>query len=545
MRIEGPSPPRSLASSPLPPPAAEQPALPVDRAEIGQRQAGRLETAEIAKRPAAPRRDWRDEVLYFVMVDRFANGDKTNDQGVDLKDPQKFHGGDWQGVIDHLDDLKNLGVTTVWLSPPVLNDHDFLGMHGYHGYWVQDFYQTDPHFGTLEKLRELVDKAHEKGMRVVLDLIVNHVGYNHPFAKDPARHDWFHHEGNVSVLTNRGLENGALHGLPDLAQENPEVSKYLMDMAKWWVQQTGIDGFRVDAVRHVPRAWLREFADEMHKTFGDDFILVGEAYTPFTKEVASYQKDAHFDSLFDFPAANAIRSAIGFDEKRGLLGAVSDAWKLIGKNPHEAFRLMTHRHADMRSLSSVFAEDKNYPDSSHLATMIDNHDMQRFPVLAGPDARGKTKLALSLLFTMRGIPTMYYGTEDGMGAWDEDNRADKKWGADPQMFDYIRQLTHIRADSPALRRGEQVELRADSDVYAFARVHDKDRMVVALNRSEKERTRKIAVEGKVDLADGTVLEDVRTHSLYKVDDGKLRVDIPPREALILKVRDRALPDDTQ
>lgn len=523
----------------LPPPAVSLP-LPRDATAVAACRDTAPPSPSAAGAPAdamppsaQATRDWRDEVLYFAMVDRFENGDPTNDQGVDRTKPEKFHGGDWQGVVNRLDDLKDQGVTTVWLSCPQLNDHDFLGMAGYHGYWIQDFYRPEPHLGDMAKLRELVDKAHARGMKVILDLVVNHVGYNHPFTTDPTKDDWFHHEGNIRPFSRRGLENGSLHGLPDLAQEDPKVSRYLMDMAKYWVDQTGIDGYRVDAVLHVPKSWLRAFADEMHRCYGKDFLLVGEAYAEAPGDVASYQSDAHFDSLFDFPVSNAIRSAIGFDESRGVRGVLADAWRYFKPFPHEFIRTVTQRHGDMRTLSKALAKDDAYPDPARLATMIDNHDMPRFPQLGGEAARDKTKLALSLLFTLRGIPTLYYGTEDGMGLHGEPNRGDKPWGAEADVAAHIRELARLRADSPALRRGAQIELEADRDTYAFARVHENDRMLVALNRAGHDLRRDVPVQG-ADLADGTVVEDVRTHERFTIDHGHLRLHLPARQARILR-----------
>jgi alpha-amylase len=481
-----------------------------------------------------PARTWQDEVMYFIMVDRFANGDKTNDADCDPKNPNKFHGGDWQGVIDHLDDLKQMGVSTVWISPPVLNETDFFGAAGYHGYWVNDFYKTDPHFGSLEKLQELVKKAHDKGMKVVMDLIVNHTGYNHPFVRDPEKHDWFHHEGDINWVSETNMENGCLHGLPDLAQENPAVSKYLIDMAKWWVRQTGVDGYRVDAIKHVPKAWLKTLSDELYQEFGPDFLVLGEGYDHTPAAVSVYQRKAGMDALFDFPLSDAIRSSVGHDESRRVWTRIGDVVHLFKTYPHEAWRVLSSRQGNMKSVAEVFRGDDEYPDSRLLSTIIDNHDMPRFASIGGPEARQKTEVALTLMMTVRGIPCIYQGTEDGMGLKGETNRDDKRWGQDPAMLEFVSSLANLRHDSIALRRGKQTELVADKKVFAFARTHGEDEVVVLANRAGSSVRRTLEVTDKAGIAPDARFQDVRTGQIHQVRGGNLRIDIPKRSALVLR-----------
>ena len=207
------------------------------------------ELAKPSGAPSGPTRSWEDDILYFAMTDRFANGDKTNDVGTDPSNPQRLHGGDWQGIIDNLDEIKKVGATALWISPVQQNDRDFMGMDGYHGYWPNDFHKTEPAFGDMDKLKELVEKAHEKGMKVVIDLVLNHTGYNHPWANDPEKKEWFH-DNKLSFKDD--MEKGSLFGLPDLAQEKPMVEDYLIEMGKFWARETNCDGFRLDAIMHFP-----------------------------------------------------------------------------------------------------------------------------------------------------------------------------------------------------------------------------------------------------------------------------------------------------
>ena len=187
------------------------------------------------------------DLIYFLMTDRFSNGDPTNDQNVRPADPQAYHGGDFQGIINKLDYIKDLGFTTIWISPVVQNQ-----VGGYHGYWATDFYKTNEHFGSMAELRSLVDQAHAKGIKVIVDLVVNHTGQLHPWVGEAQYQNWFHPRKNIANYSDqREVENGWLASLPDLNQENPEVKQYLINMAKWWIEETGIDGYRLDTVKHV------------------------------------------------------------------------------------------------------------------------------------------------------------------------------------------------------------------------------------------------------------------------------------------------------
>ncbi|HPZ09917.1 MAG TPA: alpha-amylase family glycosyl hydrolase, partial [Candidatus Eremiobacteraeota bacterium] len=224
--------------------------------------------------PPAGGQDWRNESIYFILTDRFQDGDTTNNFDVNKKDLTKYHGGDLQGVIDKLDYIKDLGMSTVWITPTMANQDLFIDSAGYHGYWPVDFFKMDKHLGDMDKFKELINKAHEKGMKIILDIPLNHVAWEHPWTGDPSKQSWLHHNGDVKDWNDPWqVENCSMYGLPDLAQENPEVSKHLTDMAKWWIDQTGIDGFRLDAIKHVPLSFWSQFAKDIHAHAGQDFLL--------------------------------------------------------------------------------------------------------------------------------------------------------------------------------------------------------------------------------------------------------------------------------
>ena len=197
-----------------------------------------------------------DDAIYFAMVDRFADGDRSNDAGVDKRDPSAWHGGDVAGILAHLDWLQALGIKTVWLSPVYDCRHAKLNGHGaFHGYWVFDPMRPDPKFGSFAELRRLSDALHARGMRLLLDVVVDHLGYDAPLVSQHP--GWFHHEGDITDWNDpEQLVSHDVHGLPDLAQEKPAVYRWLMQRAELWIRKVHPDGFRLDAVKHVPLTLL-------------------------------------------------------------------------------------------------------------------------------------------------------------------------------------------------------------------------------------------------------------------------------------------------
>ncbi len=195
---------------------------------------------------------------------------------------------------------------------------------GYHGYWIEDFYQVDPHFGTLGDLKTLVKEAHKRDMKVILDFVANHVGYNHPWLHDPTKKDWFHPKKEIFDWNDQTqLENGWVYGLPDLAQENPEVKTYLIDAAKWWIKETDIDGYRLDTVRHVPKSFWQEFAKEV-KSVKKDFFLLGEVWSDDPRYIAEYGKYG-IDGFVDYPLYGAVKQSLA--RRDASLRPLYDVWE--------------------------------------------------------------------------------------------------------------------------------------------------------------------------------------------------------------------------
>lgn len=454
---------------------------------------------------ARPVEKWRNDVIYFLLTDRFADGDKTNNMNVNLDDPKRYHGGDLQGIIDNLDYISDLGATTIWLTPPMLNQTEFFDSEGYHGYWPIDFFDTDPHVGSMEKFEELVAKAHDKDLKIVLDIPLNHTAWEHPFYKDPEKHDWFHHIGDIQDFDDPyQAENGSLFGLPDLAQENPEVEKYLFDVAKFWVDK-GIDGFRLDAVKNVPAAFWAKFAQEMHEYAGDDFFMVGECFDGDPAKVGKYQK-GDMDSLFDYPLHFTMLNVLAKDGSMNELAA-----KLEQCNN-------TYEHPGMMSV------------------FLDNHDTPRFLHEAGEN-KEKLKLALAFAMTVDRIPTIYYGTEVGMSGNTDimgeiENRNDMEWNKDPQMLDHFKTLGAIRKDNVAFREGQQLEMWRDDKIFAYSRMHEDQEGIVILNNDYGSQSREIPLRAESGLQNGSKMKDLLTGEIFTVQDGKLNVHVNGKAARI-------------
>jgi len=475
---------------------------------------------------APARRRWDDAVVYMVLIDRFHRAG-------DAPPPAApFLGGNLAGVRAKLDYLQELGINALWLSPVYKNQRD-----GYHGYWPVDFFAVDERFGTMADLRGLIDDCHARGMRVLLDMVLNHTGYDCPMARDPQYRGWFHPGGDMLWYDQKSIERKSLHGLPDFAQEKPQVARWLIDNCRWWYEQTNCDGFRLDAVKHIPSSFWRQFSSELHTLAGHDFLLLGEVYRGVPGYIARYQREDGIDSVFDVPFADTVRSAF----TRSCEAPAPSLWARLRDLKqnyrtmlfNEIVRKLTARKAsDMRWFAELAQSDGAYLDPHRLATIIDNHDLSRFAAETDKPAE-RLRLALTLLLTWRGIPVITYGTEIGMAGKtsDESNRAMMRFGADPGLTADLARLVKLRRTTPALTRGVQAEVHADRAVYAYRRELDGTRVLVALNNSRRAQTRTLTLPA----GPGWQGEwrDMLGGESLAADAGKLKIAIPPRAARVL------------
>ena len=433
-----------------------------------------------------------DDMVYLIMPDRFANGDSSNDDPAiskglfDRSKPRYYHGGDLQGVINHLGYLKDLGVTAIWLNPVYdntnhLNEREKPNgqpVTDYHGYGAVDFYAVEEHFGDMPKFRQLVDEAHRSGIKVILDMVANHTGPYHPWVDNPPTPTWFH--GTVANHLNEtwrtwtlmdahatpALQRSTLDGwfvniLPDLNQDDPEVARYINQNTLWWVGSTGLDGIRQDTLPYVPRHFWRDWMAAIKAEY-PMLRVVGEMFDGDPALVSFFQGgrarfdgiDSGVDALFDFPQYYPIRRV--FAEGKSM-------W----------------------DLATMLGHDYLYPDPNFLMTFLGLHDVKRFMNEPGATAQG-LKLAFTYLMTSRGIPLIYYGDEIALpGGDDPDNRRDFPggWPGDPRnaftpngrttneqnVFAHLQKLARIRAANPDLRNGPMVQLQVSDSTYAYSR----------------------------------------------------------------------------
>lgn len=419
--------------------------------DIGQR-AGTLVDGLLLGSPApAAARSGPGGLMYFVMVDRFANGDPTNDGAIDPKDPAAFHGGDLQGVLNRLDWLQSLGVRTVWLSPVFAMRPDKYGPYGaFHGYWTWDLAQVEPRFGDEALLAKLSDALHARGMRLVLDLVLNHVGPDAPLVKQkPA---WFHKAGGITDWGDPNqLVNGDVHGLPDLATEREDVYRFLLDASLKWIRVAKPDGFRLDAVKHLPLSFWARFNADVRKAARPNFELLGEMLDGDPQVVAQVQRGGGFTTMFDFPLHFAITDVFCKGQSAARLGA-------------------------------VLTSDRLYPAPGLLTTLADNHDLPRLMTQCGQDL-GKAQRAIAFLLTARGVPSIIWGTEVGqVGEKEPESRASMIF-EDAPLKEEIAKWTALRKQHPALDHGATEILEASKDVFSVLRLLDDQAVRVVFDRS--------------------------------------------------------------
>ena len=528
--------------------------------------------------------DWRDEVIYQVVTDRFDNGDTGNDSaggvGPDPTNLARYQGGDWKGLTRRLDYIRELGGTTVWISPLVAGQDRMGKWDGYHGYWALDFTRHNPHFGDVADLRELTRQAHRRGMKVILDMVTNHTSqvffydldgdgkatdserfptfstpgpYKAPLVwltprprlfryatgsrvGEPAELEisdkHFHRRGQISDFTSRThMELGDFPtGLRDLDTENQELLDAMVDTYTYWVGRTDVDGFRVDAVPHVGHAFWAGFSRQLRLALAargkNKFLLLGEAFHRDPKIVASYTRAGELDSVFDF----------------SLKWEVIDGFILDGKAASTTLKALEI----YRSLYSTVAQPGGVGLTPWQArvSFADNHDMKR---LRGElnDANA-AELAMTLVFTVDAIPAVYYGTEQGFsGGGDHDSR-EVMWKTGfpttHRTFRHIKLLAGLRRSTPALRRGALVSRYASkisaretgpgAGLLCFERVLEKQRALVAINGHPLQ----VAVARvQTGFPPGTRLRDalgVSGVTLLADSESKVSLSVPQRKAQI-------------
>jgi len=449
------------------------------------------------------------DLIYLIMPDRFSNGDPANDKFSDLRDtsadpfnPRLRHGGDFQGIINHLPYCSDLGVTALWLTPVVENDMPLVDigrttMSGYHGYWFTNQYQIDKRFGGNDGYKMLIDSAHAHGLKIIQDAVYNHVGDKHFLFIDQPAPDWFNQwpqptgtSGKVQPLVDpyaskkdRDLaEKGWFtHYLPDVNQANPMVATFLIQYAIWAVEEFGIDGWRVDTYYYSDKDFLNKINEALYKEF-PKITVFGEVTTQSVTEQAYFTQNNIVSSW-----KSNLQGCIDFQLEEGILAALNEEFSWKG---------------GVTRLYNVLAQDILYKDPTRNEIILDNHDQDRFYSVIGEDF-SKYKQGITILMTQRGIPQLYYGTEilmknfmkpgdaqvreDFPGGWQQDSvnkfLATGRSPLENEAFDFVKKLAHFRSGSPALTRGKLMQYAPSRGLYVYFRYDSIQTVMVALNTS--------------------------------------------------------------
>lgn len=446
------------------------------------------------------------DVLYLIMPDRFANGNPNNDivegmleNKVNRANSYARHGGDLQGISEHLDYIADLGVTAIWLNPTQEND---MKEGSYHGYAITDYYQIDRRFGTNEEFKNLVDKAHGRGLKVVMDMIFNHCGSENYLFKDKPSKEWFNFHADyvqtsfktASVIDSHASEYEAKIAsdgwftsvMPDFNQRNRHVARYLIQNSIWWIEYVGINGIRQDTHPYADFDFMSQWCKEVLEEY-PYFNIVGETWLNSNVLVSYWQKDSklaaprnsNLPTVMDFPLQGLMNQA--FDEETG-------EW-----------------NGGLYRLYDYQTQDVVYADPMNLLIFLDNHDTSRFTT-SEEKAQNlvRYKQAMTFLLTTRGIPQLYYGTEllmtgdkgngdgelrkDFPGGWAEDKvncfSSQGRTDLQNEAFDFTRKLLNWRKGNDAICKGTLKHYSISNGTYVYQRKYKNHSVVVIMNGTD-------------------------------------------------------------
>lgn len=491
-----------------------------------------------------------EDVLYLVMPDRFANGNQENDiikgmkeSTTDRNNLYARHGGDLQGIANHLTYISDLGATAIWLNPTQEND---MKEGSYHGYAITDYYQIDRRFGTNQEFKELVKQAHSQGLKVVMDMIFNHCGNeNYLFADKPSK-EWFNFSSNYVQTSFKTANVMDIHAsnyerriatdgwfasvMPDFNQRNRHVARYLIQNSIWWIEYAGINGIRQDTHPYADFDFMSQWCKEVNEEY-PYFNIVGETWLNSNVQIAYWQKDSkiaapknsYLPTVMDFPLQGLMNQA--FDEETGEWGG------------------------GLYRLYDYLSQDLVYANPMGLLTFLDNHDTSRFA--SDKDKANnltRYKQALAFMLTTRGIPQIYYGTEilmsgnkgngdgalrrDFPGGWkgDEINAFSEKerTALQNEAFNYTRKLLQWRKGNLAVTKGNMKHFSIRQGIYVYQREYNGQSVVVFMNGTNSSQELELTPYREVLPSDSST--DLLSEKTIKLTD---KLSLNPRETLIL------------
>lgn len=448
------------------------------------------------------------DVLYLIMPDRFADGDTVNNTVSSLNHPVKVdrlnpnvrHGGDLKGILDHIDYIDSLGITAVWVNPVLEND---MPGGSYHGYATTDYYAIDPRFGSNEEYTMLIDSLHNRGIKTVMDMIFNHSGIAHPWINDLPASDWLNLQDNYKQTNYRlstvndpyasnydkmlTTDGWFVYGMPDLNQNNPHLMKYLVQNSIWWIEESQIDGIRMDTYAYADKDRMGEWIEAVMNEY-PDFNIVGECWLGDVAAVAKWQSGS--------PLAD------GYDTK---LETVMDFPLMVLSENLAPFTIETDPWNGLNKLYDHLSLDFVYSDPNKVLRFLDNHDTDRV-IKEDIDSLDSWKQAITLLLTVPGIPQIYYGTELLMSGTREGGdgniRKDMPGGfpgdktsvftregrteLQNEAFDYIAGINKWRKSNSAAANGRFKHFMPTNGLYLYQRANDKDSYIVVMNGMDRE-----------------------------------------------------------
>jgi len=491
------------------------------------------------------------DVIYLITPDRFANGDIDNDkvdslkEGLDRSHDYGRHGGDIQGIIDHLDYIENMGFTQIWLNPVLEND---MKRSSYHGYSTTDYYKIDPRFGSNDLYKQLSEKAQQKGIGIIKDVILNHIGSEHWWMNDLPSNDWINNLNSYVETTHRreslhdphatdeDIEAFAsgwfVRSMPDLNQRNSLLANYLIQNNIWWIEYADLSGLRVDTYSYSDKNFLADYSKRLMDEY-PNINIVGEEWSLSPIVVSYWQKgnDTHdnyhseLTSLMDFPLQDTLVKGLKEQE----------TWS-----------------DGLRKLYETLANDFIYPNANNLVIFPDNHDMSRIYTQLGHDLE-LTELAITFFATTRGIPQYFYGTEihmdnrasgshglirsDFPGGWQGDKvnafTGEGLSATQKSIQEYMRNLLNWRKKSEAIHKGKLTHYSPTNGAYVYFRHNENDKVMIVLNKSDK------TVEIEPDDYSTMLSTEDKSRPVFDVISNKKlilneTINIPSKSALVIQ-----------
>ena len=489
------------------------------------------------------------DVIYLITPDRFANGNPKNDSvagyadSLNRTDNYGRHGGDIQGIIDHLDYIENMGFTAIWLNPVLENA---MPRQSYHGYATTDYYHVDPRFGSNELYKKLSAEAEKRGIKLIMDMIMNHAGSHHWWMADPPTEDWVHYQDSIKITNHRRttlhdpyaakidkerFTNGwFVPSMPDLNQSNPLLADYLIYNSLWWIEYAELKGIRHDTHPYAGQEFMQRWTCRIMEEY-PNFNIVGEEWGVDPLILAKWQRGSRIPTNF----GSCLPSLMDFPIQVSLIES------------------LTEKESWATGFIKVYEKlsyDYLYPDPNNLVIFPDNHDMDRFYRQVNNDF-DLYKMGLTYIMTMRGIPQFYYGTEilmsnkkagdhgqireDFPGGWAADSvnaftnsgLTDKETKAKA----FVKKLANWRKNTPLIQQGKLMQYAPRHDgVYIYFRYNESQAIMVAFNKNKKSMPldRSYFSERLEGFTQGT---DVITEKTYNLDN----LELPARSALILEL----------